>query len=127
MSKLILNMEIQLRPIHRKKHGNPYSCVYARLSQNLNQLDFNFITVELSTMMKKDLSISVPTLYDMILKNMGTLLVIGKHGMKERKATEKVFGEWRISYHLLPIQMSILENDEFRQNDRRLTQIETFK
>lgn len=107
----------RLRTCCCKKHGKfeitqcngPHSCVYARMSQDHNQLDSNFIATEVSSIVKKNPSVNVRPLQDIVLKKYGYFVSYWKVWDGRRKAVARIFGDWIESYNLLPSWMNILE------------------
>ncbi|XP_038877923.1 uncharacterized protein LOC120070133 [Benincasa hispida] len=80
-----------------------------RLSQDHNRLNSDLIASEVSSIVKKKLSVDIKTLQDIILNSMVIPSVIGKVWDRRRNAIANIFGDWIESYNLLPKWMNILQ------------------
>ncbi|KAK9163266.1 hypothetical protein Syun_004168 [Stephania yunnanensis] len=107
----------RLRCSRRKSHGmfeiskyaRPHTCIYANLSKDHVHLDSTVICREVENVVRRDPSISVPVLHQMIKDKYSYDVRYKKVWLGKKKAIAKVYGDWEESYKILPRWMAALQ------------------
>ncbi|KAK9083685.1 hypothetical protein Scep_030156 [Stephania cephalantha] len=107
----------RLRCSRRKSHGmfeiskyaGPHTCIYAKLSKDHAHLDSTVICREVENVVRRDSSISVPVLHQIITDKFSYDVHYKKVWLGKKKAIAKVFGDWEESYKMLSRWMAALQ------------------
>ena len=82
------------------RYVGPHSCVSLILSQDHSGLDSNLIASEVLELVRKELRISIAEIVAVVKFNY--MPSYRKLWIGKKKAMARVFGDWDMSYHMLP-------------------------